>query len=306
MPHTNRGILILLTTVCLVQNVPEMSEHVLPDRIQPIDVEAVFKSKNPRLANLLPGFIFRYLRRIVHEEEINRFLMQHGEKRNMEFIDAVIKEFNVTIRTEGTDYFSKSEKYIFAANHPLGGFDGMVLMKIISEYFNDYRFLVNDLLMNIKPIAQLFIPINKHGSQGALAVRQMEEAFESDTQILTFPAGLVSRKIKGHIVDLKWQKNFIAKSVKYKRAVIPVHFSGRNTDFFYRLANIRKLIGIKANLEMLYLADETVKHRDKHLVIKFGKPIPWTTFDKSKRPIEWAKWVKEKVYALDGITNIPI
>jgi 1-acyl-sn-glycerol-3-phosphate acyltransferase len=283
-----------------------MNKKTTAVRIQPIDLEAVFRNKNPKLANMLPGFIFRYLKRIVHEDEINKFLEKHGEKSNLEFIDAVIEEFNVTIETGGTDNFLKTEKYIFVANHPLGGFDGVVLIKIMSVFFREFKFLVNDLLMNITPISDYFIPINKHGSQGAEAVLQMEEAFASDTQIVTFPAGLVSRKIKGQVMDLQWQKNFIAKAIKYKRDVIPVHFSGRNTNFFYRLANFRKLLGIKANIEMLYLADETIKHKNKHLVVKFGKPISWQTFDRTKRPIEWAKWVKEKVYALDGVNNVPI
>lgn len=276
------------------------------NKIQPIDIEAVFRNKNPKLANMLPGFIFRYLKRIVHEKEVNEFLEKHGEKRNLDFIKAAIKEFNVTLETKGTGNFQKSEKYIFAANHPLGGFDGIVLMEIISKYFGGFKFLVNDLLMNITPIADLFIPINKHGSQGAEAVRQIEKAFESDQQILTFPAGMVSRKIKGQIMDLRWQKNFIVKAIRYKRDIIPVHFSGRNTNFFYKLANFRKFLGIKANIEMLYLADETFKHKNKHLVITFGKPVSWKTFDKSKKPIEWAKWVKEKVYALDNVYAVPI
>lgn len=283
-----------------------MSEQKIAIRIQPIDIEAVFRNKNPKLANMLPGFIFRYLKRIVHEDEINEFLKKHGEKRNLDFIDAAIEDFNVTTQTEGTDNFLKTEKYIFVANHPLGGFDGVVLIKIMSEHFKDYKFLVNDLLMNLTPISSFFIPINKHGSQGAEAVLKIEKAFESDTQIVTFPAGLVSRKIKGQIMDLQWKKNFIAKAVKYKRDIIPVHFSGRNTNFFYRLANFRKFLGIKANIEMLYLADETVKHKNKHLVIKFGKPISWQTFDKTKKPIEWAKWVKEQVYALDDVYDVPI
>ena len=283
-----------------------MSQQQAGTKIQTIDIEAVFRNKNPKLARLLPRFILRYLKRIVHEDEINIFLTKHGKKRNLEFIEAVIEEFNVTIQTEGTENFSPSTKYIFAANHPLGGFDGMVLMKIISRYFKDFKFLVNDLLMNITPIADLFIPINKHGSQGIEAALQMEKAFESGAQILTFPAGLVSRKIKGQIMDLPWQKNFITKAIKYQRDIIPVHFSGRNTNFFYRLANLRKFVGIRANIEMLYLADETMKHRNKHLVIKFGKPISWKTFDKSKKPIEWAKWVKERAYALEGINRVPV
>jgi 1-acyl-sn-glycerol-3-phosphate acyltransferase len=283
-----------------------MAEIKAGSRIQTIDIEAVFHKKNPNLARLIPGFIYRYLKRIVHVDEINQFLSIHGEKQNLDFIEAAIKDFNVTILTEGNGNIPASGRFIFAANHPLGGFDGIVLMKIISGYFREFRFLVNDILMNLKNIQELFIPINKHGKQALDAATQLEEIFNSEIQILTFPAGLVSRKIKGQIVDLPWHKNFITKAVKYKRDIIPVHISGHNTNFFYRLAWLRKALRIKANIEMLYLVDETYKHRNKRLVVKFGIPIPWDTFDKSRKPIEWAKWVKEKVYALDGVDNIPL
>lgn len=270
-----------------------------------IDVKAIFFSKNPQLARWMPGFIFKYLKRIVHEDFMNGFLDRHGEKKNIEFIEAVIHEFNVTIEVTGRENLPKEGRYIFASNHPLGGFDGMCLMKILSEHYDNIKYLVNDILMNLTNINELFIPINKHGSQGALAVKQIEDAYNSDIQILTCPSGYVSRKFNGQVMDLPWQKSFIQKAVKHQRDIIPVHFSGQNTNFFYNLSNFRKFFGIKVNIEMLYLADETIKHKNKHLIVRFGKPIPWQTFDNSKKPMEWAKWVKDQSYALAGITSVP-
>ena len=283
-----------------------MSNSKHPEKIQPIDLKSVFYKKSPKTARLIPGFIYRYLKRIIHEDDVNQFLEQYGDRYNLDFIEAAIRDFNVTIEVIGEENIPRKGKYIFASNHPLGGFDGLVLMKILSKYYKDYKFLVNDILMNIVNIQDLFLPINKHGKQGLEAAKKIDETFRSDNQLLTFPAGLVSRKIKGQIVDLPWQKSFIMKSIKFQRDIIPIHFSGGNSKFFYRLANFRKFLGIKANLEMLYLVDETFKHRNKHLVVRFGKPIPWQTFNKSRKPLEWAKWIKEQAYALDGIHNIPL
>ena len=283
-----------------------MTDKYSSEPAQKVDVKAVFYSKNSRLAKLLPGFIFRYLKRIVHEDDINAFLEKHGQKLDLEFIDAAIEDFSVTLETYGEENIPRNDKLIFAANHPLGGFDGIILMKIISRHFDSFRFLVNDILMNISNIRGLFIPINKHGSLALQAARLIDDTFRSDTQILTFPAGLVSRRIKGKITDLTWKKSFITKAVEFKRNVIPVHFSGGNSNFFYNFSNIRTRLGIKANIEMLYLANETYKHRNKKLVVKFGKPISYQTFDRSKKPIEWAQWVKEKVYELDaGVMKQP-
>lgn len=276
------------------------------NKIQRIDIKKIFYTKNPKLARLLPGFVYRYLKRIIHEDFTNEFLLKHGNKNDLEFVNASIKDFNVSIEVEGEEKIPREGRFIFVSNHPLGGFDGLVIMHVIDRYFKKYKFLVNDILMNIKNLAGLFIPINKHGRQDTKTAEELDELFRSDTQLLTFPAGLVSRRIKGQIVDLEWHKNFITKAKQYQRDIIPIHMSGRNTNFFYRLYTIRKFLGIKAALEMLYLADETYKHKNKKLRVKFGDPISWKTFNNSKRPSEWAKWVKEKVYELDGITSIPL
>ncbi len=285
---------------------PFMSSAHKQTRIQAFDIKSVFYNKNPKLARLIPGIIYRYLKRILHQDHVNQFLEECGDKYNLDFVEASIKEFNVTIEVKGRENIPKEGNYIFASNHPLGGFDGIILIKIISEHFKDFKFLVNDILMNLLNISDYFIPINKHGKQGIEAAKKIDETFCSESQIITFPAGLVSRKIKGQIIDLPWNKNFIMKAIKYQRDIIPVHISGRTSNFFYRLAKIRRLLGIKANIEMLYLIDETWKHHDKKFIVKFGKPIPWQTFDNSRKPLEWAKWVKEKTYALDGVHIIPL
>ena len=272
----------------------------------PVNVREVFRNKNPRLAGLLPGFIFRYLEKIVHQEDVNSFLDRHGDKFGLDFARAAIEEFDVKLSVKGIDNIPTEGKYIFASNHPLGGFDGLLLMSVLESRFSGFKVLVNDILMNIKNLHPLFIPINKHGKQGLEAARILDEAYRSDLQILTFPSGLVSRRIKGQIVDLVWKKNFIGKSIQYQRDIVPVFVSGRNSEFFYRLGRIRRLLGIKANLEMFYLVDETFKHRHKSISIIFGDPIGYHTFDKSRSSLEWARWVKEGVYALNGINSIPV
>ena len=272
-----------------------------------VDIKNILHEKSPKLAKWIPGFLIRYLKKIAHEDIINYIIQNYGHLEGYDFSEAMIKYFNVSIETEGENNLPDTGSYIFVSNHPLGGFDGHILMCLIGRKFGShkYKFLVNDILMNLKNLKDVFIPVNKHGRQGVELLKQIDEVYNSDMQMLTFPAGLVSRRVNGVIVDLPWQKNFITKSVKHKRDIIPIHISGRNTDFFYRLGSIRKMLGIKANIEMLYLIDETWRHREKSFTVKFGKPIPWQTFDKSKRPAQWAKWVKDIVYKMDGVDNVP-
>lgn len=275
-----------------------MNSDGLEPGVQFVDVKKVFHEKNPRLAPLIPGFVYRFIKNLVHEDYINEFLRKHGHKQGLEFIEAVIADFNVTTEIIGEENLPQKGKFIFAGNHPLGGFDGMVLMHFLGKKYPEVKFLVNDILMNIKNLESLFIPINKHGPHGREAARKMDEAMRSDAQILTFPSGLVSRRIKGKIKDLPWKKNFIQKAVQYQRDVIPFYFSGRNTSHFYFLANLRKFLGIKSNLEMFLLPDETYRHRNKKLTLIFGKPISWKAFDRTKSPQEWATWVRNIVYSL--------
>jgi putative hemolysin len=263
-----------------------------------IDIKKVFYQKSPKIAKLIPGFIYRYIKKIVHEDFLNDFMARYGDKIGVDFANAAILDFNVEIKVNGLDKLPNEGKYIFVANHPLGGFDGLILISLLSKKYPSVKFLVNDILMNIPNWGELFIPINKHGGQARDAARIIEEAYASQTQILTFPSGLVSRKIKGQIVDLEWKPSFVKKAVQYKRDIIPVHFSGQNTNFFYNLSKVRNFLGIKTNLEMFYLVDETYKHRNKKIKVTFGEPIPYSGLDPQVPANEWAQRIKEKVYSL--------
>jgi hypothetical protein len=208
--------------------------------LEKVDVRKAFYSRNPKVARLIPGFVYWYIKRIVHQNEMNEFLKVHGKKTGIDFINAVIEDFKVKIIVEGENNIPEKGTFQFIANHPLGGFDGMVLMHIISRYFKKIKFLVNDILMNIVNIEELFIPVNTFGRQSVEYARRIDSEYASDAQILNFPAGICSRKIKGRIIDLEWKKSFISKSIQYKRDIVPVYFGGKNSNFFYNLSNIRK------------------------------------------------------------------
>jgi 1-acyl-sn-glycerol-3-phosphate acyltransferase len=263
-----------------------------------IDVEKVIAGKSPRLLKALPNFIIKYLKRIIHQDEMNEFLSINGHKQGVDFVDAALQMMNVSYKVEGIENIENNKRYLFASNHPLGGLDGVILIHILSKKYGDVKFPVNDLLMHLTQMQSVFIPVNKHGSQSAQNARMLDEAYSSKTQILYFPAGLCSRKQKGKIEDLEWKKNFITKAVKHQRDIVPVYFSGRNSNFFYNLAKLRAFLRIKANIEMLYLVDEMFKQKGKSITVIIGKPIPFDGFDSSRTPSEWATWVKNKVYNL--------
>ena len=267
--------------------------------IKPIDLKEIVLEKNPKLAGRIPGFVYGLLNRLLHIREVNEIIRKYGHLKGIPFIEAVFQYFDVTVEHYGEENFPTSGRFIFASNHPLGGFDGLMLIKVVADRMGKSLFLVRDELTKIPTLTDLFIPINKFGDQRRTA-SVINEAYNSESQILIFPSGLASRKIKGKITDLAWQKHFIQKSVEHQRDVVPVFISGRNSWFFYWLANFRKLIGIKLNIEMFLLPDELFKNRGKTFVINFGKPLAWNRFDRTRTQTEWAEEVKKVVYGLVG------
>lgn len=262
-----------------------------------IDIDGVFKNKNPKLHKFIPRFIINYLKRVLHEDVINQAIWRNRNKWGLDFVEAIIKEFGANIQIKNLENVPKEGRYLVASNHPLGGLDGIALMHVVGRVREDIVFPVNDLLLNLPNLKQLFIPINKHGSNTE-NIRIINETYESDQAMLYFPAGLVSRKQKGIIKDVPWSKSFLTKSKRYKRDIIPTHIDGRNSNFFYNLANLRKRSGLKANIEMLYLVDEMYKQYNKDVNIVFGKPIPIPYFDKRHRDIDWAALLRDYVYFL--------
>ncbi len=264
-----------------------------------IDVDGILREKAPKQFKFIPRFVISYLKKIVHQEELNVFLTDAKDKVGVDFLEASLNFLDAKVEVKGLENIPKDRLYTFASNHPLGGQDGVALGYVIGRHFDGkVKYLVNDLLMNLHGLAPLCIPINKTGKQAKDFPMMVEAGFRSDDQLIMFPAGLCSRRQNGVIRDLDWKKTFIVKSVQAQRDVVPVHFEGRNSDFFYNLANICKMLGIKFNIAMLYLADEMFKNRHKTFTVTFGKPIPWETFDKSKTPAQWAGYVKDIVYKL--------
>jgi putative hemolysin len=272
-------------------------------KIKLIDVESVLYSKNPAIKKGIPSFIINYLKKIIHQDELNEFLRQYGHLKNADLIYAGLQHFKIIYTVSGRENIPSGGRFIFVSNHPLGGLDGLVFIYELSRYFKDIKFPVNDILTSIENLNGIFLPVNKHGAQGKEAAKRIEESYASESQILYFPAGLCSRKKKGIIKDLTWHKNFITKAISHKRDIVPAFFSGRNSDFFYNLSNIRNFLGIRANIEMLYLADEMFKQKNKEIHLVFGQKIPWQTFDKTKTPTEWAEWVRVKSYNLESLLS---
>ncbi|MDG1331211.1 MAG: 1-acyl-sn-glycerol-3-phosphate acyltransferase [Crocinitomicaceae bacterium] len=266
-----------------------------------IDVEKVIAEKNPAVLKWMPRPVLSYLKNMMHQEEMNDFLELHKDKKDHEFCQAVVDYMNLTIEVEGLEKIPKDERIVLVMNHPLGGMDAMILITALEERRKDLKFIVNDILMALTNMNGMFVGVNKIGNkkQKSDLRERIYNLFESDDCVCIFPAGLVSRKVNGVIEDLEWKKTFVTNSRKFDRKVIPIHIEGHLSDFFYRLSNFRRKLGIKANIEMLYLSNEMFKQSGRHIKFIVGDPIdPTILNNESKSELEIAQEIRGMVYDL--------
>lgn len=267
-----------------------------------IDVDEILCSKAGEKAQRIPRFVVSWLKRRLHQDQVNDFLRKVGDQEGVPWLKAVLDYLDTKVEVKGLENLpsdADGRRFTFVSNHPLGGQDGVALGYVLGTHYEGrIKYLVNDLLMFLPGLAPLCIPINKTGKQNRQFPAMVEAGFSGNDHILMFPAGLCSRRRHGVIRDLPWNKAFITKSVQHQRDVVPIYFSGRNSNKFYTIANVCKMLGLKFNLAMLYLVDELFKNQHKTFEVHIGRPIPWQTFDRSRTPAQWAAYVQDIVYQL--------
>ena len=264
-----------------------------------IDVEKIILDKNPRLYERLPRFIINYLKKILWEDEVNRIIADNQGVSGIQFCKNVIREFNIDVEIIGVENAPKTGGVAFASNHPLGGFDALAFVDQFSDYRSDIKFIVNDILMNLQPMRDIVVGVNKHGSTASESLKNIDRAFSNNEAVVIFPSGFVSRKKKGVVKDLEWKKTFVTRARKHNVPIVPVHIKGELSPFFYRLSRIREAIGIKANIEMLFLVNELFKQKNTSIKIIFGEAIQPEILDTTiRKDIEWAAFIKEVAFNL--------
>ena len=254
----------------------------------------------PKLRKKLPRFVINFLKRRIHQDDINGIILSVDHYKGAEFFGDALKSLGITYRTRGEEHLATDKKYLFVCNHPLGGPEALIIGSVFQRLYGDgFKVPVTPLLAHLKPLAQFFVPVNNLSSKQSRDLGQrIAEMFTSDQQVLVFPAGLCAREIKGKITEMPWKKMFVTQARRYERDVVPIHISGHNSKWFFFLAKVSKLFKLKINIGMLYLVDELFKQRGNEFVITFGEPVPYTAFDKSKTDRQWAAEMQERVKAL--------
>lgn len=254
----------------------------------------------PKLRKKMPRFLINYLKKIVHESEMNEIIDRSNGLSGPVFFQYALDCLDISYTVIGEENLPKGGRYIFVGNHPLGGADSLIVGEMIRKHYgNDIRFISNSLMSGLQPLSSMFVPVNLLGGPqtrdfGVL----MEELFASDNQISIFPAGTCAKRINGKITELPWKKMFVGRAKKSQRDVVPIHCTGRNSNWFYFISNVSRFLGLKVNIGMMYLVDELFRAQHKHFTITIGKTIPWQTFDKTKTDLQWAHHVRKLVLDL--------
>ena len=262
-----------------------------------VDIEKIL---GPKLRKKLPRFAINFLKRRLHQDQVNEAIMGANPYHGAGFFDEALKYLNITYRTRGEEKLDKDKKYIFVCNHPLGGPEALIIGSVFHRLYGEgFQVPVTPIMANLKPLAEFFTPVNNLSSKQSRDLgERIAKMFNSDQQVVVFPAGLCARKIKGKITEMPWKKMFVTQARRYERDVVPVHMSGHNSKWYFFLCKLSKFLHLKINIGMLYLVDELFKQRGNEFVITFGDPVPYTSFDKSKTDRQWAAEMQERVKAL--------
>ena len=268
-----------------------------------INVDKVLREKLPKQYKRIPRFAVRWLERIICQDRLNEILKKMAGKDGVSAATAALDEMDITMEVTGLDKLPDG-RFLFVSNHPLGGLDGLGLISLLGQrYDRKIRFMVNDLLMAVEPLRDVFLPVNLFGRQSRGTAAQVNEALAGDCQFISFPAGLCSRmQPDGSISDLQWHKTPVAHAVNYQRDIVPIFFDEQNSPFFYRMARWRKKLGIKFNIELIFLPKEMLKKSGSALHVRVGEPIPWSSLDASA-PKQEAARLRDIVYSMAATPN---
>lgn len=280
----------------MVNNLQTSMNSESKDLQKVVDLDKIVSQSNKKFIKLLPRFCINYMKRVICQKELNEIHNRYKDKTGIDYINALLEELEIEIKMHNSDCVAKSGRYIFVANHPLGGIDSMAFLSCINKVYGEVISPSNELFNYIPNLHSLIVGINVFGQNSKIKAEAVNKAFESNAQIMIFPAGMVSRKHKGCIRDTEWHKSFVSKAIQTKRDVVPVFISGSNSKKFYRIAKIRKLFGIKLSVETLYLPQEMLKKRGSKIDLVFSKPIPYSFFDNSKTAFQWAQYVCDLIY----------
>lgn len=245
-------------------------------------------------------FIGWFLIKILRIDVINKFYDKNKHLKDVEFLTAILTEFQIKFEIPEADLkrIPKEGAFVTVSNHPLGGIDGILLLKIILEQRSDYKIMANFLLHRIAPMKPYIMPVNpfedrKDIKSSLAGFKQAISHIRSEAPLGIFPAGEVSTKKEGDlVVDKQWEPAAMKLIQKAQVPILPIYFHAKNSSFFYKLSNISGV------LRSAKLPSEVLTQRHRVVKIRIGKAIQVKDQNEHKDLAEFTEFIRKKTYML--------
>ncbi|QNK76694.1 lysophospholipid acyltransferase family protein [Winogradskyella sp. PAMC22761] len=240
------------------------------------------------------------LMKVLKISTINKFYLRNKHLSDGAFLDAILDEFQIKfeIPEEDMKRLPKEGPYITISNHPLGGIDGILLLKLMIEQRSDFKIIANFLLHRIEPLKPYIMPVNPFEGRkdAASSISGFKNAIlhlRAGHPLGVFPAGQVSTYKDGKlVVDKEWEASAMKLIQKAEVPVVPIYFHAKNSRLFYRLSKISD------TLRTAKLPSEVLTQKRRVIKVRIGKPI--SLKDQKEHPTlpEFSEFLRRKTYML--------
>lgn len=240
------------------------------------------------------------LMKLLKISTLNKIYDRNKHLQNVVFLNAVLDEFQIKfeIPEEDLKRLPKDGAYITISNHPLGGIDGILLLKLMLEREPNFKIIANFLLHRIEPLKPYVMPVNpfenhKDAKSSVTGIKDALRHLGENKPLGIFPAGEVSTYKDGKlVVDRPWEEGAIKLIKKANVPVVPIYFHAKNSKLFYFLSQIND------TLRTAKLPSELLTQKDRVIKVRIGKPISVAEQAEHETLDSYSEFLRRKTYML--------
>ena len=267
-----------------------------------VSAKEVSKAINLDKYGVFGTFIGWLLMKVLKISTLNKIYNRNKHLGEIEFLDAILDEFQIKFEIPEADLkrLPKDGAYITVSNHPLGGIDGILLLKLMLEQRDDFKIIANFLLHRIEPMKPYIMPVNpfedrKDAKSSIAGFKHAIMHLREGHPLGIFPAGEVSTYKDGKLmVDKPWEEAAMKLAQKANVPIVPIYFHAKNSKLFYQLSKISDIF------RTAKLPSELLTQKNRTIKVRVGKPISVKAQDEHKTLEEFTDFIRRKTYMLSN------